>query len=211
MKKFRIKVCGITRPQDSQLAAELGADMIGLIFYHKSPRFVSQANAAKILKVLPPIVSRIGLFVDEQPDTVLKIAARHSLNYIQLHGAENAAYIKLIQKAGYRVIKSFTIRTREDYRTVASSPADICLLDNRTDKLPGGTGKTFDWSIKPPEQIANLMLAGGVTAGNVAEGVAAFDPMIVDVNSGVESNPGIKSPSKLRAFFKECDRIRYGK
>ncbi len=211
MRKFRVKVCGITRPQDGRLAAELGADMIGLIFYRKSPRFVSQVNAAKILKTLPPIVARVGLFVDESFEIVLKTAERHTLDYIQLHGNENAAYVKRIQKAGFRVIKSFTIGTRADYRAVTISPADICLLDNRTDERPGGTGETFDWSIKPLKKISNLMLAGGVTARNVVDGVKTFNPLIVDVNSGVESNPGIKSAAKLKAFFKECDRIRYGK
>jgi len=93
---------------------------------------------------------------------------------------------------------------------VVRSKADLRLLDHRTDHQRGGTGETFDWSIRPKGKLDNLVLAGGIDVDNVAEGIRLFDPLVVDVNSGVESRPGIKSPSKLKAFFAECDRIRYG-
>jgi phosphoribosylanthranilate isomerase len=210
MKKFRIKVCGITRPEDADLVARLGGDMVGFIFYTRSPRFVSKQQALKILAVLPPVVARVGVFVANGIDRILRGAERLHLDYVQLHGEVAPSQIVQVQKEGYRVIRSFSIRERADYNPVLASLADLCLLDHQTDQLPGGTGQAFDWSLRPPRKIPNLMLAGGITVKNVRRGVKLFDPMVIDVNSGVESTPGTKSAAKLRRFFKECDRLRYG-
>ena len=210
MKKFRLKVCGITRPPDAALCAELGADMIGLIFYRRSPRFVSQAKAREIVSSLPPVVNKVGVFVDEKIDRVLQVAERLRLDFVQLHGSEPAGEVAHLQKHGYKVIKSLHVRVKADYRQVLASRADLCLLDNRIDRLAGGTGQAFDWSLRPPRRISNLVLAGGITIDNVRRGVEQFDPVVVDVNSGVEDSPGVKSADRLRAFFEECDRIRYG-
>lgn len=210
MKQFRVKVCGITRPGDALLAAELGADLIGLIFYRKSPRYVSQRLAAELIRALPPTVSRVGLFVDEPIDKVLRVASALRFDYVQLHGHEPVSDITKLQRAGFRVIKAFSISQRNDFIAVENSKADLRLVDHRTINLPGGTGVPFDWSMKPRRKIANLMLAGGINVDNVARGVELFDPIVVDVNSGVESKPGVKSKARLKAFFAECDRLRYG-
>ncbi|RKX25509.1 MAG: N-(5'-phosphoribosyl)anthranilate isomerase [Candidatus Zixiibacteriota bacterium] len=210
MSKFRIKVCGITHPADAVLAAKCGADMIGMIFYRRSPRFANQATARSILRAIPPTMASVGVFVDEEQEKVLRIASKLHLDFVQLHGCESASYIASIRKHGFRVIKSFVIRRPSDFLAVLKSQADLCLLDHKTDKLHGGTGQPFDWSLRPPKKMTNLMLAGGVTAENLEEGVRAFDPLVVDVNSGVESAPGIKSKNKLKKFFMEADRIRYG-
>ncbi len=210
MNRFRVKVCGITRPQDAALAARWGADMIGMIFYRKSERFVTQKAARGIIGALPPTVSRVGVFVDEKISSVLRVADKLRLDYVQLHGREPATHVAELQREGFRVIKAFAIRTRDDYRAVATSRADLCLLDHRSGKLVGGTGVTFDWSIRPRRKIDNLVLAGGVSVDNVGRGAELFAPLVVDVNSGVETRPGIKSSKRLRGFMAECDRIRYG-
>lgn len=210
MKRFRVKVCGITRPKDARLAVELGADMIGMIFYRRSPRFINQKLAGQIVRAIPPVVSWVGVFVDEPIEKMLRLADRLCLDCVQLHGNESAECVSRLQQEGYRVIKAFRIRRQKDYQRVVQSRADLCLLDHATEHQKGGTGVAFDWRIRPKRKIGNLVLAGGISADNVARGVKLFDPVMVDVNSGVESKPGVKSTARLKAFFAECDRIRYG-
>jgi phosphoribosylanthranilate isomerase len=211
VRKFRVKVCGITRPSDARLVVELGGDMIGMIFFLGSPRFVSRVAARRITAALPPVVSRVGVFVDEKPDIMLRFAESLRLDFIQLHGQQPARVISRLQKEGYSVIQAVPIYRRADFRRVLTCRADLCLLDHQTEKAVGGTGETFDWSLTPPRKLGNLVLAGGISIHNVRRGVRLFDPLVIDVNSGVENSPGVKSPAKLRRFFRECDRIRYGK
>ena len=211
MSRFRVKVCGVTRTKDATLIARLGADLIGMIFYRRSKRFVTQKAAREIIGVLPPTVSRVGVFVDESLSKILRIADKLRLDYIQLHGCEPASYVTKLQREGYRVIKAFAIKAQVDYLAVKRSCADLCLLDHQTEQLVGGTGKSFDWQVRPQRKINNLVLAGGITVDNVAKGVELFEPLMVDVNSGVETRPGVKSSTRLKAFMAECDRIRYGK
>lgn len=210
MKHFQIKVCGITRLGDALLAAELGADMFGFIFYKKSPRYISVAAAKRIIEKIPPTIDRIGVFADADLETLLKTAGRLKLDYVQLHGKTTIAMIKEIQKSGLRVISAFHISTRSDYKTATASSADIVQFDNSAIGKPGGTGKKFNWHIKPKPIITNLMLSGGISADNVLEGIRTFSPIIIDVNSGVEIAPGKKSKQKLKHFFKVCNKLRYG-
>lgn len=211
MSRFRVKVCGVTRAKDAALIARLGADLIGMIFYQKSKRFVTQKAAREIIGILPPTVSRVGVFVDESLSKILHIADKLRFDYIQLHGCEPVSYVTKLQREGYRVIKAFAIKAQIDYQAVKRSRADLCLLDHRTEQLVGGTGKNFDWQVRPQRKIDNLVLAGGITVDNVTKGVELFEPLVVDVNSGVETRPGIKSSTRLKGFMAECDRIRYGK
>lgn len=210
MNRFRIKVCGITRPADARLVADLGGDMIGMIFYKGSPRFVTKATAGKIIADLSPLVSRVGVFVEEKIEIMLRLADSLQLDFIQLHGHSSDRVRSRLQREGYKVIQSFPVKSRADFKAIRSCRADLRLLDNQTEREIGGTGRTFDWELKPGRKIANLMLAGGITADNVQKGIGLFQPLVVDVNSGVESRPGIKSRAKLNRFFTECDRIRYG-
>lgn len=210
MRPFAVKVCGITRVGDAQLVALLGGDMIGLIFYRRSPRFVSLAIAGEIVRSLPATVDRVGVFVDEEVDRILKLAFKLRLDYIQLHGNEPPSDITRLKKNGLKVIKSFGVKRSSDYEAVMACKADLVLLDNSSTELPGGTGRAFDWRLKPPKKIPNLMLSGGITLTNVAAGVGRFDPLVVDVNSGVESSPGKKSRAALKQFFEICNELRYG-
>jgi len=209
VKTFRIKVCGITHVDDALSAAELGADMIGMIFYRPSPRFLTVKKARAILQSLPPTVRPVGVFVDESLERVISLGTRLRLDFIQLHGNEPVGHVRALQKAGLGVIKAFHVRTQADYRRLYMSRADLVLIDNASSELPGGTGRAFDWSVRPPRPISNLVLAGGLSARNVAEGVKRFKPLVVDVNSGVEDSPGVKSHIKMREFFKMCNRLRY--
>jgi phosphoribosylanthranilate isomerase len=178
--------------------------MIGLNFYRGSKRFVTIAQATKIIDAVPPTVDLVGVFVDQPEDSVLRIAHRLRLNWIQLHGNETEAAVKRFQRAGFRVIKAFTIDSITDWKQVAMSAADLRLLDNG----PGGTGRQFDWTNVPKRLIPNVMLAGGINAQNLLEGLREVRPLVVDVNSGVELSPGIKSKAKLENFFKVVNRAR---
>ena len=211
MKRFRIKVCGITRPADADRVAELGGDMIGLIFHRPSPRYVTIAKAREISRAASPILDKVGVFVDEKIETILKVAEKVQMSAVQLHGNEPVRYIIRLQREGFKVIKASCIKDRNDFVRLYRSHADLVLLDRMSTDQRGGSGTTFNWSIRPKKKIRNLMLAGGINSDNVAEGVKLFDPLVVDVNSGVESKPGIKSAKKLNTFFAVCDRLRYGR
>ncbi len=209
MRHFKIKVCGLTRASDASLAARLGADMVGVIFARKSPRFVGKRDAARILSAIPATVARVGVFVNEDIDRILKTAATLRLDFAQLHGDETAADIKALRREGLRVIRAFPVERQSDWKRLLTCKADLVLADNRAAGKPGGTGEAFNWSLKPPRALRNLVLAGGLNSDNVAAGVCAMRPLVVDVNSGVESSPGVKSLSKLKRFFKMCNELRY--
>lgn len=210
MNRFQVKVCGLTRPIDARRCARLGADMVGMIFYRRSPRLVTLRQAAMICDELPPTVDRVGLFVDEKVEKILSVAERLRLDYVQLHGDEPARQVKLLQASGIKVIKAFGIATDSDWKAVRASKADLVLADNNGPELRGGTGKRFDWQFCPKQMVSNLVLAGGLNADNLEDGLHLFKPLVVDVNSGVESRPGIKSEMKLKQFFRLCDRLRNG-
>ncbi len=205
MTRFKVKVCGLTRPSDAALVAKLGADMIGMIFAQKSHRFVGIREAARIIEAIPTTVARVGVFVNEDVARVIELAKQLRLDYVQLHGKEPASNIKALQRERLRVIRAFPIERRSDWKRFQTCKADLVLADNRA----GGTGQTFDWTLKPPRGLTNLALAGGIDCDNVAAGVRAMRPLAIDVNSGVESAPGVKSPTKLKRFFRVCDELRY--
>jgi len=208
MKRPLVKVCGITSSQDGRLAERLGASFIGMIFYRSSPRFVTVKQAQEIAATLLPSTHSVGVFVNEDIDRVVKLARRFRLGWIQLHGQESVRTIKQAQRAGLRVIKAFGIRSKRDFQPIRKSPADLVLLDNASRTQPGGTGEPFDWLMAPKPGIPNLVLAGGLCADNVWDGVKRFQPLVVDVNSGVESRPGVKSAAKLRKFMSKLEGIK---
>lgn len=208
MIPFQVKVCGLTRPEDVRAAVRHGADMIGFIFYRKSPRYVSMTTAAKLSRETSPITDRVGVFVDCEHDQITKIADRVGLQWVQLHRTGSRELVSKLQDAGLRVIECYHISKRDDYAAVYESAADLVMLDNATVAQPGGTGRTFNWSIKPPRRIPNLMLAGGLNVDNLADGIRRFKPVVVDVNSGVETAPGKKSIRKLKAFMQHCYHMK---
>jgi phosphoribosylanthranilate isomerase len=182
-----------------------------MIFYDQSPRFLTLDAAKAISRVVPSDCLKVGVFVNEERDRILELVRSVPLDLVQLHGEESEGDISTLRHAGVKVIKGFSISAAADFVAVAASSADYVLIDNQAGDDRGGTGTTFDWTLAQFQPIANLVLAGGINHENVAAGVARFQPAIVDVNSGLESKPGIKSVEKMKQFFEECDRIRHGR
>jgi phosphoribosylanthranilate isomerase len=206
----RIKICGITNLEDALLAAALGADALGFIFYAKSPRQVPPETARAIIAHLPPFVAAVGVFVDEDVAVVQDLATRVGLDWVQLHGAESPEYCRSL---GCRVIKAFRIQDDTSLRQVEPyrDAARALLLDTYKKGQVGGTGEVFDWHLaREAKKYGRIILAGGLTAANVAQAIATAQPDAVDVASGTEAAPGKKDPAKLRAFFKAMKAIEGG-
>jgi len=197
----RIKICGITNLEDALLAAELGADALGFIFYPKSPRKVAPETAREIIAQLPPFVASVGVFVDEAAAVVQELAARVGLDWVQLHGQESPEYCRNL---GRKVIKGFRIQDEDSLRLLAGyqGAAQALLLDTYKKGQVGGTGEVFDWHLaRKAKPYGRIILAGGLTPENVAQAIEAAQPAAVDAASGTEAAPGRKDPAKLRAFF----------
>ncbi len=197
----RIKICGITNLEDALLAAELGANALGFIFYAKSPRSVAPEAAREIIRQLPPFVVSVGVFVNEEAAVVRDLAAGVGLDWVQLHGQESPEYCRSL---GRRVLKGFRIKDEASLQELPAyrGAVQALLLDTYKQGQTGGTGEAFDWELAVrAKEYGPIVLAGGLTADNVAQAVATVRPQAVDVASGVEAAPGKKDPEKLRKFF----------
>jgi phosphoribosylanthranilate isomerase len=200
----KIKICGITNIEDAELAVGLGADVLGFIFYPKSPRYIKVQDAANICNALPPFVVKVGVFVNELEYEIEKALHECLLNALQFHGDEPPGFC---QKFAAKSIKAIRVRDEESLHAAAEYDVDALLLDTYTDELRGGTGRTFDWSlaVRAKEFLsAPIILSGGLTTANVQEAVRKVRPYAVDVASGVEREPGKKDPEKLRRFIELC-------
>lgn len=193
---IRIKVCGITRFEDAKVAASIGVDALGFIFYQRSPRYIPPEEAALIIKQLPPFVSRVGVFVDEDQEKVVAIARATGIDTIQLHGTESPRYCS---KLPLPIIKAFSIEPDSDLSLLEQYHVAGFLLDTWASGKRGGTGKTFDWSIARSACIkyGRVILAGGLNPTNIEEALESVHPYGIDINSGVEIKPGIKNPRKM--------------
>jgi phosphoribosylanthranilate isomerase len=192
----RLKVCGITRPEDAELAVEVGAWAIGFILWPGSKRYVEPAMAAGIARSVRRRTELVGVFVNPTLDEVAHAAEAMGLTHLQLHGDEGPSFCTAAaQRTGCRVIKALRIRTRADIADAKRFHTDLHLLDSP------GNGRTWDWALAAERRTKiPLILAGGLTPANVGEAIAQAYPWAVDVASGVESEPGIKDPAKVRAF-----------
>lgn len=199
MSVVRSKICGITRVEDALLAAEAGADAIGLVFYAKSPRAVDVRQARVIVAALPPFVTTVGLFVNASRCELGEILEAVPLDLLQFHGDETAA-----DCSGHHrpYIKALRVRPGEDVaaRCAEFPQAAGILLDTFVPGVPGGTGETFDWTLVPENPGCPIILAGGLTPENVAAAIRQVRPWAVDVSGGVEASKGIKDAAKVRAF-----------
>lgn len=193
----RIKICGITRYEDAKTAEGLGVDAIGFVFYKKSPRYIAPEDAAAIIRQLPPFVSRVGVFVDEEIDRVVAIARATGVDTVQLHGTESPRYCS---KVPFPVIKAFSVEPNTDISLLGQYQVSGFLLDTWASGLRGGTGRTFDWSIARAACIKydRVILAGGLNPTNIEEALETVQPYGIDISSGVEIKPGIKNPRKMR-------------
>ncbi len=207
----RVKICGITRFEDARLAIELGADALGFNFYEKSPRCLAPADAWKILRKLPALVSTVGVFVNWDSASIIALAKSLRLSAVQLHGDESTA-ISTQCAHHFPVIKAFRTESKFQFsRFREHNSASSFLLDAATSetksKTFGGAGRLADWNIaKRAATKYPILLAGGLMPENIAEAILTVHSYAVDVASGVESSPGKKDPAKLRAFFAEVNR-----
>ena len=209
MRRTRVKICGITRPEQARVAARAGADAIGLMFYGPSPRYVTRARAQAVCAALPPLVSIVGVFVNPEPHEVEAAIEDLPVDLLQFHGEESP---ELCAKAGMPYMKAVRVRTRDDIVEAAACYTDAraLLLDAHHDALWGGTGRQFDWSAVPDDVGRPIVLAGGLTPENVARAVRLVRPFAVDVSGGVESAPGQKDAQSMERFMKEVASAEAG-
>src|SRR3990172_912130 len=200
---IKIKICGITNPEDAMLAVDYGADALGFIFYPPSRRYIEPEKAREIIAKLPPFVFRIGVFVDEQPEKIQEAVNSCRLDGIQLHGSESPDFCRLFRR---RVIKSFKPENESSVKEIGSYQVDAFLLDSYHPELMGGTGTTFDWELAVAAKMFGppVILSGGLTPDNVAEAIRLVQPNAVDVASGVELFQGKKDPEKMKNFIEQA-------
>lgn len=195
-----VKVCGVTRAEDALSAAQAGAHAIGLVFYRPSPRYVTPEVAREIVRVLPPFVTAVGLFVDASAVEVRAAIAVAGVGLLQFHGSETPEFCR---QFGVPYIKAVRVRTGTDLLQYARDyhDAKALLLDAYVEGTHGGTGQSFDWSVIPRTLPVPVVLSGGLNPQNVTGAIQQVRPWAVDVSSGVESAPGIKDAAKIAAFM----------
>jgi phosphoribosylanthranilate isomerase len=204
----KVKICGLTRLPDAELAVELGAWALGMIFFADSPRRCSPEEATAIATALRRRVHLCGVFVNAPLDTIAHTADEVGLDMIQLHGDEGPSFCgEVARRTGAHVIKAVQIAGPGDVRDLERYHVDYHLVDARgrrddTRELRGGTGETFDWGLLARRHSrVPLVLSGGLTPENVAQALTLVTPFAVDSASGTEASPGRKDPARLRALF----------
>lgn len=199
MSRTRIKFCGLTRLDDVRAAVELGVDAIGFVLTKKSRRFVDPAHARTLRDALPPFVSAVALFMDDDAAWVEHVIATLRPDLLQFHGAEPASFAESFDRPYLKAVPMASVIDVDAF--AASHPhASGFLLDSHALGAAGGSGEAFDWARVPRNFARPLVLAGGLDAGNIAQAIAIAKPYAVDVSSGIESAPGIKDAAKMRAF-----------
>ncbi len=191
----RIKICGITNPEDALFATDLGVDALGFVFYSKSPRYIEPKEAHKIIQLLPPFLTKVGVFVNETTARVNEIIELTGIDIVQLHGQEPPEYCQKLER---KVIKAFRIASNFNLEQVGAYKVDAYLLDTYVKGIYGGTGESFDWEIaKRAKRYGRIILAGGLNPENIEAAIQQVRPYAVDISSGVEIRPGKKDRRKL--------------
>lgn len=215
-KRTRIKMCGMTREKDIEAGIQQGLDALGFIFYEKSPRNVSPDFVRSVVAKMPPFIDCVGVFVDRGRKEVEEIIEYCSLSYAQLHGSETPKYCERVRRhaSPCHVVKAF--RVGVESKSQDFSPYDDVahgyLLDTYVKGNAGGTGKTFDWSLIDHLKLQRpMILAGGLSPDNVEEAIRTVLPFGVDVNSGVEIEPGIKDHKKIQDFVHKVRQVDKGR
>ena len=199
--RTRVKICGITRPEDAAKAAEVGVDAIGLVFYNQSPRAVDVDTARAVVEALPPFVTTVGLFVNPTPQEVATTLHRVPLDILQFHGNELPEECGIYKKPYIKAIRMHPgIDLVAEVKRYAGARG--VLLDTYHPDMPGGTGEKFDWKLIPETIDKPMILAGGLTPDNVWQVISKVRPYAVDVSSGVEIEKGIKDAAKMAAFMR---------
>jgi phosphoribosylanthranilate isomerase len=200
MMRTRIKICGITRPEDARVAVEHGADALGFIFWPNSPRFIEPAKARAIVRGAGPFVSTVGVFVNPSREEVERAIRDSGISMLQFHGEEAPDFCAGFDRP---YIKAFKVGQGPDLikSTGLYGAASGWMFDAFDSRQVGGTGETFDWTLIPGSLARPLVLSGGLNAGNIAEAIRRVKPFAVDVSSGVEVGKGIKDAAKIAAFI----------
>jgi phosphoribosylanthranilate isomerase len=202
----RIKICGITRVEDALAAAHSGADALGLVFYDKSPRYVTPKQAAKLAAAIPPFVTLVGLFVNPGAEAVQEILQQVPLDVLQFHGEEEPTFCAQFNRP---YLKAVRVKHGVDLVQCAARYKDAqgLLLDAFIEGTHGGTGISFDWILIPHNLPLPVILSGGLHVNNVVDAIKQVRPWAVDVSSGVEAAKGIKDAAKIAAFINEVKKI----
>ena len=198
----RVKFCGLTHEEDIARAVKLGVDALGFVFYAPSSRSVAPDHAAMLTSSVPAFVTRVGLFVNEQPAVIQNIFERTRLNLIQYHGDETPEFCDAV---GLPFIKAFRVRPGMDIQTEMERypNASGFLLDAYVKGQPGGTGERFDWGMIP-QSNAPIILAGGLSPDNAKDAIEQVAPWALDVSGGIETKPGRKDPDEMERFMNAC-------
>jgi phosphoribosylanthranilate isomerase len=206
----RIKLCGITTLDDARMAVDVGAWAVGCVLWPQSPRACDPAEAARIATAVRRRVHVCGVFVNQHLDDVTELVDALGLTMVQLHGDEGPAYCaEVARRTGAKVVKAAAVRSGADVRALETFHTDFHMLDAHRPGMRGGTGETFDWElVRARRSSIPLILSGGLTAENVAEGIAATHPFAVDTASGTEARPGVKDPAKVSAFVEAVEATR---
>lgn len=204
MSRVRVKICGMTREADVLAAVAAGADALGFVFTPRSKRFLDAERASELVALAPPFIARVALFMDQPAEEIARVLEQVPVNLLQFHGDEDAAFCR---QFGRPYLKAVSMTSPAAVAVAGETWPDAAgfLLDSHAPGGAGGTGRTFDWTAIPrlPRPV---VLAGGLTPDNVGEAIARVRPWAVDVSSGVEDSPGIKSAAKLQKFVKEAKR-----
>ncbi len=212
---IKVKICGLSSPETVRAAVGAGADFVGFVFFARSPRAVTAAQAAILVRGVPAGVAKVGLFVDADDAAIADVLEHAGLDYLQLHGAETPERVGQIRaRFGVPVIKAAAIAGSADIDRARTYEAvsDMLLFDAKPpqtkDALPGGNGLVFDWTLIAGQTWTRpWMLSGGLDAGNLGEAVRISGAKMIDVSSGVESQPGIKDVVKIRGFVEAAKRL----
>lgn len=206
MQRTRIKICGITRPEDANAVVDAGADAIGLVFYPPSPRAVSIEQAQNVVADVPAFVTVTALFVNPTVEQVQSVLDSVRIDLIQFHGDEDDDFCR---QFGHPYIKALRVRQASDVVALCLRfPSALAvLLDSYKPGVPGGTGETFDWSLVPETPPKPIILAGGLDPDNVNHAIDVVRPYAVDVSGGVEAAKGIKDHGKITKFVNEVYRV----
>jgi len=199
---IKIKICGITNAEDALVAVEAGADALGFVFYDKSPRCIEPAVAKRIIAQLPPFVLSVGVFVNQDQETIRNIFNECGLAFAQLHGDETSTFCESLDRP---VLRALRLQGRGSLLALAEYKGRMgvrgFVVDAFSSDAYGGTGQTVDWSLaREVAKAAPILLAGGLTPKNVQEAIRQVQPYGVDVSSGVEDRPGKKDHEKIHAF-----------
>jgi phosphoribosylanthranilate isomerase len=204
--RTRIKICGLREPQHARLAADAGADAVGLVFYRESPRNILDLQVAeRIIDALPAYVMAVGLFVNASELEVRSILEEIRLDLLQFQGDEPPDFCASFGKPYVRAVRMEKGVDLVEYRRKFPG-AKALLVDAHVPGQRGGTGQVFDWGAIPASHPAPLILSGGLTAGNVGRAIREVRPWAVDVSSGVESSRGVKDPAKIVEFIRSVQR-----